>query len=223
MGIEKTNHGILNTNFNHKKLKDETYNCRVALWQLPYDKRYTRYDSDKSHWFETINQNYDNEIEKAEKALNVSFSKFKVYTHTLEYDNDSVTEISKYPNGNTVKVIKNDNYVFTKITDKNGNLVAEKFYNYWSDEGRKIIYKNITKDNNTFTIVRAFSYDTTKNKSTDVINYGYTSMESSLTNGCTLEKEFYLLNNKEIKPKKIGNSEYRIKDENGHKITFTED
>ena len=222
MGIEKLNHGVLNANFTHKKVTDETYNCRVAMWQIPYDKRYGKYDLDKSSWFETINKNYNNEIENVEKDLKVSFSKFKVYTHTLEYNDNSVTEISKYPNGNNVKVIKNNNYVLIKITNKSGDLVAEKFYNYESNEGRKTIYKHIKQGNNIFTIARVFNYDTTKNKSSDVINYGYTSLDSALTKGCTLYKEYYTLNGKEVKATKISDFEYRV-DENDNKIIFTED
>lgn len=223
MGIEHIQHGVFNTNFVHKKLDSETYNCRVALWQVPYDKRFSSYDTDRSSWFESVNKNFVNEIERVEKKLNISLTKYKVYSKIQEYDNGQTTETSVYPNGNTVKVIKNNNYVFTKITDKEGSLVAEKHYNYESNDGRKIIYKHIKQGDNTFTIVRIFGYDTTKNRSSDVINYGYTSLESTLTNGCRLEREYYLLNGKEVKTEKSDEFEFRVKDEKGNKIIFTED
>lgn len=223
LGIEHIQHGVFNTNFVHKKLDNETYNSRVALWQIPYDKRFSSYDTDKSSWLESVNKNFDNEIERVEKNLNISLTRYKVYSKIQEYDDGQTTETSVYPNGNRVKVIRNNNYVFTKITDKEGNVVAEKYYNYESNDGRKIIHKHIKQDNNTFTIVRVFSYDTTKNRRTDVINYGYTSLESTLTNGCKLEKEYYLLNGKEVKAEKTDESEFCVKDEKGNKIIFTED
>jgi len=223
LGIEKSGIDAINMNFSRKKIKDETYNCRVAMWQLPYDKRYTKYDTDNSYWFETINRNYNNEIETAEKELKMSFSKYKVYTQTLEYYDNSVAETSKYPNGNKVKVIKNNNCVFTKITDKTGRVVAEKIFNFESNDGRKIIYKHLKQGDNVFTIVRVFSFNTIKNRKTDVINYGYTSLDSYLTKGCTLEKEYYLLNDKEVKAEKNNEFEYSVKDENNNKIIFTED
>ena len=223
MGIENIQHGVFNTNFLHKKLKSETYNSRVALWQIPYDSRYSSYDTDKSSWFESVNKNFDNEIERVERKLNITLTRYKVHSKFQEYDNGQTTETSVYPNGNTVKVIKNNTYVFTKIIDKAGNVVAEKYYNDESNDGRKTIYKYIKQGDNTFTIVRVFSYDTTKNRSSDVINYGYTSLESTLTNGCKLEKEYYLLNGKDVEAEKINEFEYRVKDEKGKKLTFTED
>ena len=221
MGIDKTQHGVINNYFTHKNAY-ETYNCRVALWQLPYDKRYSQYDIDKTNWFEAINKNYNNEIENAQKGLKKSFSRFKVYTYTVQYNKESAVEESTYPNGNKVKVIKNKNFVYTKITDKSGDIVAEKCFNIESKDGRKTLYKHLKQDGNTFTIVRVFSYDTSKNKSSDVINYGYTSLDAALTDGCSLEKEYYLLNGEEVKPKKLDYFEYCVKDKNGKKIIFTE-
>ena len=222
MGTEYIKHGVLNTNFVHKKPDNEMYNCRVALWHIPYDKRYSAYDIDNSKWFEAINKNEINEIELAEKKLNISLTRYKVYSKTLEYDDGSITETSIYPSGNIIKVNKNNNFISTKIIDKNGNIAAEKYYNYDSDDGRKIIYKHIKQDENTFTIVRVFKYDTTTNRSTDIVNYGYTSLESTLTKGCELEKEYYLLNGKEIKAEKTNEFEYSVKGEKDKNLTFTE-
>ncbi len=223
MGTEYVKHGVFNINLIHKKPDNETYNCKVALWHIPYDKRLSCFDTDQSSWFEAVNKNNIDEIERVENSLKISLTRYKVYFKTLKYDDCNITETSIYPNGNKVKVIKHDNYVFTKITDKAGNVVAEKYYNYESNDGRKVIYKHIKQDNNTFTIVRVFGYDTTKNRSSDVINYGYTSLESTLTNGCKLEKEYYLLNGKEVKTEKLNDFDFCVKDESGNKIIFTED
>ena len=190
------------------------------MWQIPYDNRFADYDTDNSKWFESVNSVYENEIENVEKELHISLNKYKTYTHTLEYDDDSVTETSKYPNGNHVRVNKNSDYVIVEIKDKDGNLVAEKCYNYSDNTGRKTLYKYSSLGDNKFTVVRIFSYDTTKNKSTDIINYGYTSDESKLTNGCTLEKEYYMLNGKEVKAELNENGEYNVRDTKGNKLTF---
>ena len=223
MGTEYVKHGVFNTNFIHKKPDNETYNCRVALWHIPYDKRFSCFDTDQSSWFEAVNKNDADEIERVENSLKISLTRYKVYSQTLTYDDGNITETSIYPNGNIVKVNKNNNYVFTKITDKTGNVVAEKYFNYDSDDGRKIIYKHIKQGNDTFTIVRIFKYDITKNRSSDVVNYGYTSLESALTKGCELEKEYYLLNGKEVKAEKINEFEFSVKCEKGKKLMFTED
>ena len=220
LGIIISNNGVHNLNTSHKKVKDEKYNCRVALWQVPGGGKYLKFDKDENRWLDAINSEYENEIEAAEQELKTNLRKYKVYTHTLEYDNNSFTEISKYPNGNVVKVNQTSEYAMAEIRDKNKNLVAEKCYNFYDNDGRKTIYKNYTQGDNTFTIVRVFSYDTTKNKSTDFINYGYTSQESSLTRGCTLENEYYLLNGKEVKAEFNDKNEYLVKDQQGKKLTF---
>lgn len=207
-------------NTSQKKISEQDYNCRVALWQIPYDSRYIEYDTDESKWFEAINKNNENEIANAEKNLHISLNKYKTYTQTLKYDDSSVSEMSIYPSGNIVKVEKTDDYVFVKIIDNSGKVAAEKCYNYSSNEGRKTIYKHFTQNDNTFTVVRIFSYDTTKNRSSDFVNFGYTSAESDLTKGCTLEKEYYLLNGKEVKAELNDNFEYSVKDEQGNNLTF---
>ena len=207
-------------NTSPKQLIDNTSKTRVAMWQIPYDSKYPEYDTDDSKWFESVNENYENEIENVEKELHISLNKYKTYTETLEFDDDSVIETSKYPNGNQVKVNKTPEFVMVEIKDKKGNIVAEKCYNYTDNSGRKTLYKYATEGDNTFTVVRIFSYDTTKNRSTDIINYGYTSEETKLTNGCTLEKEYYMLNGKEVKAEINKNGEYCVTDKHGNKLTF---
>jgi len=218
--IDKESYKILNQKTLYKKVKEKSYNCKVAIWQLPYDSRFLNYDSDKSRWFEAINIKHDNEIENVEKELHISLSRYKTYTQTIKYNDNSVCETTKYPNGNTVKESKTENFVYTTIKDKSGQKIAEKYFNYSSREGRKIIYKNYTRDNNTFTVIRIFSYDTDKNRRTDIVNYGYTSDETKLTNGCMLQKECYLLNGKEVNAEKNDKYEYVIKDETGKKLIF---
>lgn len=208
--------------FNSNKNKTQ-YNIRVALWQLPYDRRYGDYDTDESHWFEAANKKGENEIEEVEKKLQIRLNKFMVQTKMTQKSDNSIEEVSLYPNGNEVKVSKNSNSVFVSIRNKLNELVAEKIYNKESNDARKVIYKHIKQGENTFTIVRIYSYDTTKNRTTDIINYGYTSLESSLTKGCQLEKEYYMLDGREVKAVKMDLFEYKVKDEHGKKFVFIED
>ena len=65
-----------------------------------------------------------------------------------------------------------------------------------------------------------YSYDTTKNKATDIVNFAYTSMLSALTKGCKLEKEYYMLNGKEVKAEKTDTGGYRINSKDGKILTF---
>lgn len=220
MGKIEFNHNKTVFNTSPKQIVDRTDNYRVAMWQIPYDSRYSDYDTDNSKWFEATNEVYENEIENVEKELHISLNKYKTYTETIEYDDESVTETSEYPNGNQVKVNKTPDFVMVEIKDKDGNIVAEKFYNYEDNKGRKNIYKHVKQGDNTFTVVRIFSYDTTKNRSTDIINYGYTSEESKLTNGCILEKEYYMLNGKQVKAVNNKNGIYSVKDKQGKILTF---
>ena len=221
MGIFVKPYGVRNYKSSYKVVTDESSTTRVALWQIPYDKRYSSYDIDESHWFESVNQYSKNEIEKVEKDLQISLRKFKVQTKTLTYHDSTQEVISKYPNGNEVIERISDDYTTVQIKDNNGRLVAEKMFNYSSNEGRKIIYKHYEQGKNTFTVVRVYTYDTTKNKKSDIVNYGYTSLPSTLTKECTLEKEYYLLNDIEVKAKQTGDFEFVVKDENGNKLTFT--
>ena len=221
MGIKTSQHGIFNSKLSYKKVEHETYNSKVAMWQLPYDRNYLRYDKDKSKWFESINKNLDNEIEMVEKGMDMSLKRFIVYTKTVEYEDGTTQEISKYPNGNEVSVSHGDNHVFVNIKDRHKRQVAEKIYNYSSNEGRKILYKHLEKDGHVLTIVEVYSYDTTKNKSSDVVNYGYSSLPSTLTKGCELEKLYFLLDGEEVKANMNDNFEYIVKDKNNKKIVFT--
>ena len=216
----KPDSDIINYKSSYRETKDKTYNCKIALWQIPYDKRFSKYDTDKSKWFESINKEADNEIESVEQDLQINLNKYKTYVKTIQYTDNTFEEKSTYPNGTIVTVKKGDNQVFVNIKDKFERVVAEKFFNNSSNEGRKVLYKHYTKGADTFTVVRVFSYDTTKNKSTDIVNYGYTSLDSKLTDGCTFEKEYYMLNNKEVKPTKINEYEFGVKNEKGKKLTF---
>lgn len=201
------------------KTKERTSD-RVALWQIPYDNRYREFDTDNSSWFESVNKHGENEIENAETNLMKSFRRYKVHTTTTEYDDNTVEETSVYPNGTQVNVSKGINHVYVAIKNKFNQLVAEKLYGRDSDDGRKTIFKYIKQGDNTFTIVKIYSYKTTKNKATDIINYGYTSDEATLTKGCNPEKEYYMLNGKETEAEKISDTEYRVTDINGNVLTF---
>ena len=220
MGNRISSDGVFHYGSSYRAVKEEKYNTRVALWQLPYDARYRQYDIDQSKWFEAINKNYDNEIEKAEENLHMSFSRYKVYTKSVEYEDGTFEEVSKYPNGNVVKVSKGFHHVFVNIKNKLGQLVAEKVFNNDSKEGCKYIYQNITQGDNTFVITKVYKYDTTKNKASDTVNYGYTSSESTLTKGCDFVKEYYSLNGRQVEAKKISDFEYRVKDANNKILTF---
>lgn len=217
------NSDTFNYKSTYKRAINTSYNCRIALWHLPYDKRFSKFDTDDSKWLEYNNLNNENEIENLENTLHTRLNKYKTFTESTEYEDNTLIEESKYPNGNKIKVNKGLNHVFVEIRDKSGKIVAEKCYNYDCNEGRKTIYKHYTQGDDTFTIVRVFSYDTTKNPSSDIVNYGYTSLESKLTNGCTLEKEYYLLNGKEVKVKQTDGYEYKVKNSKGKITTFTAD
>ena len=200
---------------------EETSNTRVAMWHLPYDERYSNYDTDGSFWFESNNKYGENEIENAEKNLHISLNKYKVYTKTMEYSDDSVAEISKYPNGNKVKVSYSSDYVFASIRDKTGKIVAEKCYNYSSHEGRKTVYKHYTQGNNTFTVIRVFSYDTSNNLSSDIVNYGYKSNSSDFIRNATLEKEYYMLDGEQVSAELNNKGEYCVKNKQGKMLIFS--
>ena len=203
----------------HRQPESVTYNAKVALWQLPYDSHYLDYDEDGSKWFESSNQNGNDEIEPAEKGLHKSFSEYKVRTRTIWYDDDTYEVTSKYKN-NTVDESHGENHVFVRIRDNSNQIVAEKIFGFDSNDGRKIIYKNYKQGDNTFTVVQLYKFDTTKNKATDIVNYGYTSDVSKLTNGCTFEKEYYLLNGKEVSVTKNDSGGYIVKNEDGKILTF---
>lgn len=204
-----------------KQAEETEYNIKSALWQLPYNKDYLKYDEDGTRWFEYINKNGNNEIKSVEKGLNIDTSNYRVYFKTTNYDDFTYDVESKYPNRNTIIENHGKNYVYVRIKNKLNQLVADKIFNYANNEGRKNIYKTVKIDGNEFTIVKVYSYDTTKNKAVDVVNYGYTSSESSLTKGCKFENEYYMLNGKEVSNVKIDGNKYIIKTDEGRMLTFT--
>ena len=146
-----------------------------------------------------------------------------MHTKTTTYKDSTQDIISKYPNGTKITEHHGENHVFVNIKDKNNRTVAEKIFNYDNNNGRKIIYQHIKQGENIFTIVRIFSYDTNKNRKTDIVNFGYTGLPSTLTDGCHLEKEYYLLNEEEVEAKKTEYFEYFVKDKNGKKLKFIEE
>ena len=221
MGININPNDKRNYTFSDRTVIDKSYNTKVALWHLPYNANYLKYDTDGSKWFEAINKNYDNEIENAEENLKISLNRYKVHTKTTIYSDNTQDIVSKYPNGNVTTERHGINHVFADIKDKFNRIVAEKIFNYDSNEGRKIIYKHIKQGDNIFTIVRVYLYDTSKNRKTDMVNYGYTNDLSTLTKGCELEKEYYLLNGKEVKAELTNDYNYSVKDMDGNTLIFT--
>jgi len=212
-------YGQLNFNMNYKQPVSVKYNTKVAMWQLPYDARYKEYDEDGTKWFESDNKNGNDEIENAEQNLHMSFTNYKVRTKTVWYDDNSYDVESRYKN-NTVTENHGENHVFVNIKDNSDRLVAEKIFGFDSTDGRKMIYKYDTNGNNVFTVVRIYSFDTTKNRATDVVNYGYTSDESALIKNCTFEKEYYMLNGKQVDAEKCDGGGYNVKDKDGKILTF---
>ena len=198
----------------------EDFNCKIALWQIPYNEKYLDYDTDGNKWFEAINEYGENEIENAEKELNIDLDEYKAYCKTVEYSDKTKEVTTKYPSGTEVKESYGSGRLFVQIRDKLKQLVAEKLFNKSSNEGRKIIYKNVQNGNDVFTIVQTYSYDTSKNRSSDVVNYGYTSDEKTLSKGCKLDNVYYMLNGKEINAEKITDILYCVTDANGRKLTF---
>ncbi len=205
--------------FSGKRTIGESYNTRVALWQLPYNENYLKYDADGSKWYESINNQGDNEIEQAEHALNMNMDKYKVRTKITDYNDGTYDIESKFPNQNTMLENHGKEHVFVWIKNKFNQLVAEKIFNFSSKDGRKIVYKNIKQGEDTFTVVKVYSYDTTKNRATDVVNYAYTSLLSAFTRGGHLEKEYYMLNGKEVNAVKTDNGGYKLS-KNGKALTF---
>ena len=221
MGIKIKPDDKRNYTSSYRAIIDESYNTKIALWQLPSNEKYLKYDTDGSKWFETVNQNYDNEIEEVEKNLKINLNKYKVHTKTTTYYDNTQDIITKYPNGNETIEKHGANHVLVNIRDRFNKLIAEKIFNYDNNKGRKITYQHIKQGDNVLTIVRVFSYDTNKNRKTDIVNFGYTNDFSTLTKGCELEKEYYLLNGKEVKAKLTKNNNYNVKDMNGKTIVFT--
>lgn len=210
--------GQFNYNMSHKKGVSFTHNIKVAMWHLPYNSHYKDYDEDDTKWFEANNQQGNNEIKKAEQNLNISLSKYEVRTGTIRYDDGTYEVFSQY-NNHAIRETHGNNYLFVKITDNADDVVAEKVFGFDSNDGRKFLYKHYKNGKDTFTVVKVYSYDTTKNRATDVVNFGYTSDPSKLTNGCTFEKEYYMLNGKQTDVKK-GNGGYIVKNEDGKILTF---
>ena len=203
----------------NKSVKSVQYNCQVAVSRFPDD--YKIYNADNSDWYETKNKNKIDEIENLEKDLHVSLSRYKVYSVTTKYNDKSSKEELHYPNGNVVTINRKGGFNFVVIKDKSGNVVAEKVFNAASNEGRKTLYKHYKQGDDTFTVVQVFSYDTTqKNTKFDTVDFGYTSQLSSLTNNCNFEKEYYLLNGKEVKAEQTSDSEYKVKNKDGKKLIF---
>jgi len=207
-----------------KSVLRENYNIKVALWQVPYEMPFSkilkRYDSDKNSWLEYRNVSNENEIEEAERSVGSYLNQYKVLSKNTYYEDGTKDVISKYPNGTKIIEHHGDNSVFINIMDEKDRIVAEKVYSYDSSAGRKIVYQNIEKDDNIFSVARVYSYDTTNNRNTDVVNFGYTGKSSTLTKGCKLEKEYYLLNGEEVEAKCKNGSEYKVKDKSGKKYKF---
>ena len=235
MGIEFETDGNLNntnlySNFNNLRLNADKYvinescNIKVALWQMPYEIPYSkickRYDSDNNGWLEYRNNHNENEIEEAEKTIGSKLCNYKVIARTTNYSDGTTDVISEYPNGTKITEHHEDNSVFVNIKDKDGRTVAEKIYSYETTKGRKVVYQNLEKDNNIFSVARVYSYDTRLNRKTDIVNFGYTNSAFTLTNGCYLEKEYYLLNGEEVKAKCKKDGKYKVKDKNGKKFKF---
>ena len=201
----------------------ESYNTRVALWQLPYSDEYLKYDTDGNKWFDSDNESNEDEIQNAERGLKINMDRYKVRTKTAYYNDATYDVESKYPNKMTVKEKHGNNNVFVWIKDKFDRLVAEKVFNGDSHNGRKTVYKNIKQGENVFTIVKNYSYDTTKNRTTDIVNFAYTTKVAAFIKGCTEENEYYLLNGQQVDAKKSKDGEYKVKDKNGKVFKFKEE
>lgn len=214
-----------------KKPVREDYNIKIAIWQLPEDKRFRQFDTDNSKWFEASNYRrikkedgeeiiiHENEIENLEKSLNINLDKYKAITKTTTY-NDRTKKVQSYYRNYVVNESHGKNSLYVNIKNAINQIVAEKICGKDSNQGKKLIYQHIKNGDDTFTIVKVYTYDTTKNLATDVVNFAYTSLSSSLTKGCTFEKEYYLLNGKEVNATRNKNGEFSVKNKNGKKLTF---
>ena len=203
----------------YKSIKSVKSNCMVAVRHLADECKI--YDEDNSDWYETKNNNKINEIENIEKELKISLSRYKVYTKKTKYDDNSSEEEFLYPNGNNITIRRKGDYRSVVIKNNSGDIVAEKVFNIKSNEGRKILYKHYKQGEDTFTVVQVFSYDITqRNTKFDIVDFGYTSMPSALTNNATFEKEYYLLNGKEVKAEQTKSFEYKVKSKDGKKLIF---
>ena len=203
------------------KIAHVTHNMKTALWQMPYNKEYLNYDEDGSRWFETYNANGNDELERVKKELKINTSDYLVLTETTYYEDGSYKISSKYPNRNTVIENHKNGCIYAKIKNKFNQLVADKIFNKSSKEGRKNIYETLTNGNNKLTIVKVYSYDTSKNKAYDIIDYGYTSSNSVLTDGCNFETKYYLLNGDEVSDVEFDGKEYIVKTKDGKILTFS--
>ena len=207
-------------NLRRRQIESVTYNTKVALWQLPYDARYKQYDDDDSRWVESHNLNGSDEIKEVEEKLNMSLSRYKIAVTTISYDDHTYDVENIFANGSTMTEHYRKNYISIKVKDKSQDVVAEKIIDFKSADGRKTIYKHYHSGDDTFTVVQSYSYDTTKNKATDIVNFGYTSDESKFTEGNKLENEYYLLNGKQVDIQKNDSGGYSVKNEKGVILTF---
>ena len=147
-------------------------------------------------------------------------SRYKVQTRTIWYDDNSYDVLSTYNNNNAITEKHNSNYVYTTIKDNSGRVVADKCFGFSDSEGEKTIFKHYTKGNDVFTVVRVYSFDTTKNRATDIVNYGYTSDVSTLIKGCTFKKEYYMLNGAQTDVEKTDSGGYIVRNKDDKILTF---
>ena len=129
MGTEINIHDKSNYHFS-SGLSNISYNTKVAIWHLPYSRKYSAYDSDNTKWFESTNKKGFNEIEKFENDFNINLDKYKVHTKTTTYEDFSQNIVTEYPNGTKITECQGIDYVIVNIKDKNNRIVAEKIYNY---------------------------------------------------------------------------------------------
>ena len=67
----------------YKTLKNIKLNTKVAMWHIPYNPKYSLFDTDNSHWFEAENKYSENEITSAEKNYTLVFQDTKFQHKSL--------------------------------------------------------------------------------------------------------------------------------------------
>lgn len=197
---------------------------KVPLWLIPDNEKYADYDSDNSMWLEEINKKGEDELEnltltgKIDKDIEQYAMNSKMTSYT---DNTIKVENSYKKYLTTEKYNLDSNGIFVTVKNNTNNtVVAEKIYNTKLDEGRKIIYNYGEDGNNKFTVVRFYSYNPSKNSASDTVNFMYTSKDKAFLVNTEFEGEFYLLNGKEVKAKKIAENQYKTRDEKGKVLIF---
>ena len=215
--------------YNHRK---ELYNVsytKIPIWHLPKNIDCTNFDTDNTKWLESINKDGENEIDSFEHSSDgrkTDLSKYAMNTKITIYNDNSI-EIKNTAKRYTMTENCSEHTSGIFINVNLGNrLVAEKIYNTEQDDGRKIVHLHGRSGDNKFEVVKIYNFQLSKNKATDgleetdIVNFMYTSEIEKFISDAEFEKEYYMLNGREVKAEKTGDYQYRVTDNDNNTLIF---